>query len=238
MRRGLVCTLLLAALSLTASASGAKQPVFRDNCGTKAEKARAVVFRAPGGPRLVGLLLGSGKTGIVLTHELRGNLCRWLPFARVLARSGYRVLAFDARDHGSSGLSARDSGGVDRDVVAAGRLLVARGAQKLFAAGASMGATASIVAAPDLAPQLAGVVSLSAPAQFNGMDASAVAPRLAVPGLFVAAADDAPFADDARALYAADGQPDKQLEIVPGSSHGTGLLAQVRSLLLAFFARH
>jgi pimeloyl-ACP methyl ester carboxylesterase len=236
MRRGLICLFLLAVLAATHVASAAT-PVYRDGCGTKAERKRIVVFRAPGGPKLVGMLLGRGTKGLVLTHELRANLCRWLPFARVLARSGYRVLLYDARDHGSSGLSSRGSGGVDRDVVAAGRFLVAHGAQKLIVMGASMGATASLVAAPELAPRLVGVVSLSAPAQFDGMDALAAAPAVAVPTLLVAAADDAPFAEDARTLYESIAAPDKQLEIVPGASHGTALVPQVRAQLLAFAAK-
>ena len=236
--------LLLVVLASAAAATAKPKPSpFRDSCGTKAERTKAVVFRAPGGPRLVGLLLGSGKTGVVLSHELRANLCRWLPFARVLAKSGYRVLAFDFHNHGSSGFSNAASAANDKDVAAAGRLLVARGVQKLFVAGASMGGTASIVAAPQLAPRLAGVISLSGPKQFDGADAAAVASQLAVPSLFVAASDDAPFADDARTLYDAVQRPDKQLELVAGSSHGTSLLAgptgaHVRALLLAFLAQH
>jgi pimeloyl-ACP methyl ester carboxylesterase len=243
MRRSRVLQLLLVLVvvaAATVSAAGAAtRPPFRDPCGTKAERTHAVVFRAPGGPRLVGLLLGNGKTGVVLAHELRANLCRWLPFARVLARSGYRVLAFDFSGHGSSGLPNRTSGGIDAEVVAAGRLLVGRGAGKLVVVGASMGGTAAIVAASQLGPELAGVASLSGPAEFGGLDAAATVAQLTVPSLFVAGADDAPFADDARALYDAAPGPDKQLELVPGSAHGTSLLAgpgggRERSLLLAF----
>ena len=241
MRRGLVCMLVLVVLASASAASAKPKPSpFRDNCGTKVEKTKAVTFRAPGGPRLVGLMLGSGKTGVVLSHELRANLCRWLPFARVLAKSGYRVLLFDFHNHGSSGFSNAATAANDKDVAAAGRLLVARGTQKLFVAGASMGGTASIVAAPQLAPRLAGVISLSGPKQFDGADAAAVAAQLAVPSLFVAATDDAPFADDARTLHDAVPRSDKQLELVPGTSHGTSLLsgAHVRALLLAFLAQH
>jgi pimeloyl-ACP methyl ester carboxylesterase len=230
--------LLLFLACASAGAHAATKPPFRDSCGTKAERARAVVFRAPAGPRLVGLLLGSGKTGVVLSHELRANLCHWLPFARVLAKSGYRVLAFDFSSHGSSGMSNRVSGGIDQEVVAAGRLLLARGVQKLYVVGASMGGTASIVAATQLGPRLAGVASLSGPAQFDGLDAAAAASRLTVPSLFVAANDDAPFADDARTLFDAVQADGKSLEVLPGSAHGTFLLTpHVRTLLLAFLRR-
>ena len=245
MRRGLLFIVLALALALPATAAGSSstKPAFHDNCGTRAEKAKAVVFRAPSGPRLVGLVLGSGKTGVVLAHEFRANLCRWLPFARVLAKSGYRVLVFDFHNHGSSGFSNAASAANDRDVVAAGRLLIARGVEKLFVVGASMGGTASIVAAPKLAPQLSGVISLSGPKQFDGADAASAASGLAAPSLFLAARGDSPFADDARTLFDAVPRSDKQLEIVDGTAHGTTLLvgpggAPVRSLLLAFLAQH
>lgn len=243
MKRLIALGVLLVALGVAGPAGATSTPPFHDGCGTKKEHALTVVFRQPGGTKLVGILLGKGTTGVVLGHELHADLCRWLPFARVLAKSGYRVLAFDFQSHGSSGLASRAAGGIDADVVAAGRFLAQRGVQKLFVAGASMGGTASIVAAPRLAPQLAGVISLSGPAQFGGLDASAIAPQLAVPSLFVAAGDDAPFADDARSLFAAVQRPDKQLEIVPGSAHGTSLLlgssgAHVRALLLAFLRDH
>jgi pimeloyl-ACP methyl ester carboxylesterase len=221
------------------------KPAFRDACGTAAEKKAAVVFRASDGTRLVGLSLGTGQTGVVLAHQLRGNLCRWLPFARVLAKSGYRVLAFDFRNHGSSAINngSLSRWALDRDVAAAGRFLVGRGVQKLFVAGESMGGTASLVAASQLAPQLAGVISLSGPGQFAGLDAAAAAAQLEVPSVLVASNDDVGFVDDARALFEKIPREDKKLEIVPGPFHGTTILSgpsgqPVRALLLEFLRSH
>lgn len=238
----LAATLVGYCTATAAAARAPAKPSFRDLCGTKAEKKAAVVFRASDGTRLVGLSLGTGRTGVVLAHELRGNLCRWLPFARVLAKSGFRVLAFDFRNHGSSG-TAYGSWALDRDVAAAGRFLLARGATKLFVAGESMGGTASLVAASRLSPQLAGVISLSGPAQFRGLDAAAAAAKLAVPSLLVASSDDVGFVDDARALFEQIPGEDKRLEIVPGSAHGTSILnassgQAVRNLLLEFLRSH
>jgi pimeloyl-ACP methyl ester carboxylesterase len=232
--------------SATAVAAKAPpKPAFRDTCGTKAEKKAAVVFRASDGTRLVGLSLGTGQTGVVLAHQLRGNLCRWLPFARVLVKSGYRVLAFDFRNHGSSATNdgSLTRWALDRDVAAAGRFLVGRGAQKLFVAGESMGGTASLVAASQLSPQLAGVISLSGPAQFAGLDAAAAASQLAVPSFLVASSDDVGFVDDARALFEKLPGEDKKLEIVPGYFHGTSILRgpsgePVVALLLEFIRSH
>jgi pimeloyl-ACP methyl ester carboxylesterase len=227
----------------TVAAKAPPTPAFHDACGTKAEQKAAVVFRASDGTRLIGLSFGTGQTGVVLAHQLRGNLCRWLPFARVLASSGYRVLAFDFRNFGSSG---KKSGNweLDRDVVAAGRFLVdRRGVQKLFFAGESMGGTASLVAASQPFPQLAGVISLSGPTQFMTLDAAAAVPQLTVPSLLVASSDDAGFVDDARTLFEKIPREDRKLEIVPGYLHGTNILSgpsgePVRALLLEFLRAH
>jgi alpha-beta hydrolase superfamily lysophospholipase len=47
--------------------------------------------------------------------------------------------------------------------------------------------------------------------------------RFRAPVLFVAAEEDANFAEDARRLYRASQSPRRQLLIVPGPEHGTGL---------------
>jgi pimeloyl-ACP methyl ester carboxylesterase len=219
-----------AALALASTVAAATPPRF-DQCGTKAERAHAIVFRASDGTRLVGLLLGKGTRGVVLAHQFRSNLCEWLPTARVLVKSGYRVLAFNFRDYGAGGA-------IDLDVAAAGRALTSRGVQKLYVAGGSMGGTAALVAAPKLAPRLAGVISLSGPAHFQALDAAAAVAQLTVPVLFIASADDSPFADDARALFAAAPGPDKQLEVVPGSAHGASILRGRNALLLGFLRAH
>ena len=53
-----------------------------------------------------------------------------------------------------------------------------------------MGGIASLVAGANVKPPVDGVVSVSAPARFLGMDAVATAPRLRVPVLYLAAEDD------------------------------------------------
>jgi pimeloyl-ACP methyl ester carboxylesterase len=58
-----------------------------------------------------------------------------------------------------------------------------------------------------------------------------------VPTLFVAAKENSPYVDDARAMYRA-ATDDKRLLVVPGFDHGTDLLEdeQVSDQLLAFLA--
>jgi hypothetical protein len=63
-----------------------------------------------------------------------------------------------------------------------------------------------------------------------------------VPSLFIAAADDTDFANDARRLYAASTAQDKTLEVLPGAyEHGTQLVAarsRARSLIENFLRTH
>jgi pimeloyl-ACP methyl ester carboxylesterase len=135
-----------------------------------------------------------------------------------------RVLAFDfpSTSH------------LDRYVLAAVAELRRDGAHSIALAGASMGGTAVIVAA-SRDSKISRVASLSGPPDFEGLAAGRAVPRLRVPALFVAAKEDSPYVDDARAMYrAATG--DKKLLVVPGSDHGTDLLddEQVGDQLLAF----
>jgi pimeloyl-ACP methyl ester carboxylesterase len=87
-----------------------------------------------------------------------------------------------------------------------------------------MGGTAVLSAATRIRPPVAGVVSLSGPSGFGGVDAQAAMARLRVPVLFVVGADDQPFREQARLLYRAARVRDKRLLVVPGGGHGTSLL--------------
>ena len=76
------------------------------------------------------------------------------------------------------------------------------------------------------------------------MAAAAAVARLRVPVLLVAAADDHPFVDDARAMYRAARVGDKRLLVVGGGGHGTSLLEfgadapEVQAAVRRFIASH
>jgi pimeloyl-ACP methyl ester carboxylesterase len=186
--------------------------------------ATAVRFPGGGGAALVGVVLGRGRAGLVLGHQVGSDLCEWLPQAQTFAEQGYQVLAFDFAGSGDSQPGAGPDARVDNDVVAAAAQLRRRGADRIVLIGSSMGGTAVLSAATRIRPPVAGVVSLSGPASFQGVDAAAAVSRLRVPVLLVAAADDHPFVDDARALYRAAPVGDKRLLVIPGGGHGTSLL--------------
>jgi pimeloyl-ACP methyl ester carboxylesterase len=120
-----------------------------------------------------------------------------------------------------------------------------RGKQKVFFVGASMGGIASLVAAANVKPAVDGVVSVSAPARFMGMNAAASARRLRVPVLYLAAEGDDnagfDFSDDAREMYGATAAGDKRLEVLPGTQHGVALVAgsaRARALIEGFLRKH
>lgn len=200
-----------------------------DSCVPAGAQARAVSFTAAG-EQVTGAEFGnSGSVGIVLAHEYMSNLCGWLPYAEHLRDLGYRVLAFDFGAHL-----------VDDVNGAAGRLRD-DGATKIVLMGASMGGTASLVAAASASPAVSAIAALSAPSDFMGMDGTSASRRLTVPVLYMAAQDNGEFPGDARAMYAVCPSAHRELQVLTGSDHGTALLrgdvaAQARSLLDAFVA--
>jgi pimeloyl-ACP methyl ester carboxylesterase len=220
---------------------------LHEHCFRKSDHARVVRFRAADRVRLIGVMvgrLGKGSVGIAVGHEVNGNLCNWMPFARMLARSGFRVLAFDFRNAGSSAtVNNAHADWLDLDLAAAAAALRSHGAKKILLGGASLGATVALAAAGRGYGKPAGVFSLSAPAVWTDrLDAERAVRRLAVPVLFVAAEADVDFAADARTLYAGTAESDKKLVIVPGGQHGTGMLmgaagAPAREAVLSFVGR-
>ena len=111
-----------------------------------------VRFRAADRVRLIGVMVGRGPRGVVLAHQGGGappNLCSWMPYARQLARAGFRVLAFDHRNSGSSARvgSPTRAWRVDLDVRGAVAELRRRGATSVVLGGASLGGTAVLAAA-------------------------------------------------------------------------------------------
>jgi glucose/arabinose dehydrogenase/pimeloyl-ACP methyl ester carboxylesterase len=236
-----------AAASETASRPDAKPPPLRlqQRCVTRAERRLVVRFRATDRVRLIGVMLGRGPRAVVLAHQGGGggaDLCVWMPYARSLARAGYRVLAFDHRSHGSSGQASSISRltRVDFDVLGAIRFVRARGARQVVLAGGSLGGAAVIAAGAAARPPVQGVISFASPTNFGRVDAVAAARNLHVPSLYLSADRDEGFPEAAQALYDATPPGDKRVWVFPGTRHGAPVLRDpaVKSVVDAWIRDH
>jgi fermentation-respiration switch protein FrsA (DUF1100 family) len=225
------CLLILALVGVLA-ASAPAAPTRPEAC--VATNAR---FRTTDGVKLAGAVLGRGRTGVVFAHQVAGDRCQWLPFARELAGKGYRALVFDLRGYGASAGIANVNPHLD--VAGAAAELRRRGARRIVLVGASMGGTGVVGAAPLIRPVIAGFVELSAPTGFGGVNALNAAGKSKSPALFVAGRDDGDFASASRGLYRASASRDKTLLLAPTSWHGVDLvsLPNVKKVVLDFLRR-
>ena len=201
-----------------------------ETCVTRAERRSALRFFTSEDLPIVGVVVGSGRRGVVLAHASDEDICSWLPYARQLAASGHRVLAFD------SAPGAR----VDLEIAAAIEAMRRTGSEHVIAGGASIGATGALIGSASLPSQPAAVVSLSAPASYGPLRALRAVRRLHAPVFFAASEEDQPYANDAREMYAASPAGAKHLEILPGAVHGERMLedAAFRARVMAFIAAH
>ena len=172
---------------------------------------RRTSAQAAGGARLKGAVLGRGSTGVVLAHTTSADRCQWLPFARELAKQGYRALVFDMRGYGaSSGLTNTDP---HLDVIAAAAELRRR-ARRRSCSRARRWRHGRRRGGPIIRPAISGVVELSAPTAFSGANALAAVKKLSTRRCSSPAATTATSRRQ-RVPYKAAATKDKQLHIAP-----------------------
>jgi pimeloyl-ACP methyl ester carboxylesterase len=237
--------IVLVALLLLVLSSGCQktqtkvsQPSKRSS-SSKIKQSKTVKFFTSDGVRLSGNLFGKGKTVVILAHMYPADQSSWFGFARLLAGKGYLAMTFDFRGYGRS-LGSKQINLIDRDLKAAIDYIKPK-ADKIFLIGASMGGTASLKLAAKEAG-IVGVISLSAPVKFQGLDASPDITNIKVPKLFIASEGDLGAAQSARWFYQRSQDP-KKLDIVGGDMHGTNILKgsaskKVTKEMLDFIAQH
>jgi alpha-beta hydrolase superfamily lysophospholipase len=236
MKRTLSLLLVLGAVLVTAASAG------QARTGHSCVRGGELWFHAADGTKLVGHRFGSGTTAVILVHQGAGDLCQWVPYARRLAAQGLFAFPIDLRNFGfSQKRTGRLGQQVQRDVIAAVKALRGLGKKRIFVVGASYGALAAVVAAPNTS--VAGVVSLSAPDVYLGLNGLTAAARLRAPVLYAAtdADQEGRFATAAQALFDATVATDKQLELLPGEAHGIAMLTgstRLRGLVEGFFRSH
>src|SRR5262245_6839331 len=192
-----------------------------------------VSFGSTDGVELQGRLFGQGTTAVILSHMLPADQRSWFAFANRLADQGYLVLTYDFRGYcpgGDGGCSQgeREIAAMWQDVLGAEDFVRSQGATEDALVGASMGGTASLVAAGQVGNDVETVVTLSAPESIEGLVADAgVLQSDQANKLFIAGVGDAEAAASAEHLSEI-APPPKRVEIVPVDDHGSDLLTGAR----------
>lgn len=183
----------------------------------------------------------TGAPALLLVHMLNSNKEAWQGFATASQKAGYGVLAIDLRGHGESGGRKFEYGNMENDLDAALSWLTSRpelNKDRIGIAGASIGGNLALRTASRYA-KVKSVVMLSPGLDYRGVTTlDALAQYGQRPVMIVAAENDTYAADSARTLNSqALGQ--HQLQIYPGSDHGTNLFqaqAGLQPMMLAWFA--
>jgi len=236
------------ALALATAAVGCA-PSRQEERNADIAASTAVSFRSPDGVKLAGRVFGDGQVGVVLAHMFPADQTSWWAFARVLAQNGFTVLTFDFRGYCPGGVAGcsegqRDVAAMWQDVLGAVDFMMARGLVRVMLVGASMGGTASLIAAAQPGVPVVAIVALSAPQSFEGLTADrTVLGNVTAAKLFVAGnSDPTGAATAAQAMYE-ESPPPKQVEIFTSSDHGTDLLTgnqsgRVQTLIMGYLEQH
>jgi alpha-beta hydrolase superfamily lysophospholipase len=193
--------------------------------------SREITFASTDGIRLSGRLFGpeEGGAGVVLAHMFPSDQRAWFDFAARLGERGYRVLTFNFRGYcpgGEGGCSQGEKtiSAIWQDVEGAVAALRDEGATRIGLVGASMGGTASLVAASREGQDIDAVVTLSAPIGFEGLEASPdVLAQVTAAKLFIAGHEDTTAVQAVDTLYAETLQPKRPVILTTGD-HGTDIL--------------
>jgi pimeloyl-ACP methyl ester carboxylesterase len=228
LRRLTIIALVLCTASTAAGATAEETPppTLEQACGsTGGLQTRAFWLRTYDRVRLYVTEAGTGKTAIVLAHGGGSDLCETLGVATKLTANGYRVIAFDFRGFGRSGLWRQGPAPFGRDFAAVVAHARRTGAQHVFLAGSSMGGAAVVQNSSSL--RVDGRISLSGSRIWRGLGTNNARGlrRIRAPFLYLGSRRDgrAPV-KEARDVFRRIAARDKRLVLYPGSEHGWQLI--------------
>ncbi len=219
-----LASLAVLALAVAAGCEGDEPTEPRPTAGASIERVTSTdglaldarLFAPPSGaPERPGHL-------VVLLHMYPADQSAWWATARALAAEGVAALTLDFRGFGASE-GEKDGSEIVRDVAGALSWADEHGYERVVLAGASMGGTAAIVAAAERGGA-DGVLALSAPSSFRGLDADQALSDLDVPVVALAAEGDVSAADSLKRFDERCAPGLCALTLLPGRAHGTDLL--------------
>ena len=207
---------LLVLITVGAVFWGASLGTYPDPEGDYTEILFATSDEVP----LHGHLFGSGNPAVVLAHMEGADQRSWQPFAETLVGLGYSAFTFDFRGFGRSG-GDQEIAKLHLDMAAAVQVMRDQGARGIILMGPGMGGPPPLKAAAQ--EPFLGVLTLSAPTEFEGLDALVGMDQVKMPVIFIVAEDDEPAQKAAGDLF--DAAPEKRVySAFRGGDHGTDML--------------
>lgn len=175
---------------------------------------------------------------VILSHMRPNDQMAWESFAMELAENGYAALTFDFRGYGISP-GSQDFAKLDEDlatVISYMRAVPEGAGRRIFLVGASMGGTTSLVVAAG--ENVAGVVAISSPAEFQGQNAVEAIAKISAPVFLISAEEDTAAMVSLDELLESAGRPVVS-ETFTGDEHGTALFegtqaAEVAATIIQF----
>ena len=166
------------------------------------------------------------SSAVVLVHVLGGTKADWRAAADRLQSEGMTALAIDLRGHGGSTGSGAPSAAMANDVKAAVAWLASRADVRpgaIAVVGASLGATAALMAAADL-PEVKAVVLISPAADYRGVRLDAAGRKFARRPLLLLVSQDDPYALRTVHDLTPPEAPPARAAVSTVTGHGTQLL--------------
>jgi len=174
-------------------------------------------FKTDDGININGNIFGNFNRLVILSHMFPTDQTSWIKFAKFLNENDISALTYDFRGYGKSG-GEKDIPDTYKDLEAALKFLNQYSLDKIYLMGASMGGTASILVASE--SDANGVITISAPDEFEGLSAKEAIKNLKCPKLFIASKNDTYAFESMNFFYDNSDEPKEKLAL-DGKSHGT-----------------
>jgi pimeloyl-ACP methyl ester carboxylesterase len=224
----------------------ATEPAAEPTKKAPAAAPEEVVIEAADGLPIVSTFYPGAGAGpwptIILLHMNGGDRSDWASFAEQLAQNGYAAMTVDMRGHGDTG-DSKDWDKTAEDLSLVWAHLAGRedvDAERIAAAGASIGANMSVVLAVN-EPSLKTMILLSAGEDYFGVTTDDRIQEYGDrPVLFVASQEDTAAADSSRDLHEL-AKGTVELIMYNGAGHGTNMFnkqPELADMMLEWFDRY